>query len=123
VVQLALEVLAFLFLAYVGVIALVLFVGLVSSFSGAIGEAGKAIERLISPHDPQKCPICLSTGHPTTETTNLYAAARRGLSTRELHEWAAREFLTLESERVLKERQKREQTPSTPILSTKCSRN
>ena len=82
-IHLALEVLAFLFLSWIGFIVLVIVVAIFGAITDAIG-------RLFDAHwAPSPKTPSLTNGH--RDEPDLYARAPRGMSTDELHRWAVRE--------------------------------
>jgi hypothetical protein len=102
-IHLALEVLAFLFLCWVGLIVLGIVAAIFDSIFGTSSKTSLTPHRLppskspfalghdpIEPnHDPRTCPLCLGGGH--RDDIDLYARAPKGMSTDELYRWAARE--------------------------------
>jgi|HubBroStandDraft_4_1064222.scaffolds.fasta_scaffold07950_4 hypothetical protein len=123
-IQLALEVLAFLFLCFVGLVLLAIVFGIL----GAIGDALRKLFAATPPtprtgltktpfalghdpiepnHDPRSCPLCLGRGHPPADS-DLYARAPRGMSTDELHTWAAQERERESEDAPEQEREKRQ---------------
>jgi len=127
-IHLALEVLAFLFLCWVGLIVL----GIVAAIFGAITDAtGKLFAPYRPPssktpssktpfalgherdHDARTCPQCLGGGH--RNDPDLYARAPRGMSTDELHRWAAQER---ERETVPEQEREKRQIEAVPQYKT-----
>jgi hypothetical protein len=102
-IRLALEVLAFLFLCWVGWYGLMLAIAILSAIGDALGKLFTPASRPpssktpfalghdpIEPnHDPRTCSLCLKGGH--RDDFDSYARAPRGMSTDELYRWAAQE--------------------------------
>jgi hypothetical protein len=102
VIHLALEISAFLFLCWVGLIVLGIVAAILGSMKDALGKSFRPSRPPSSKtpfalghdpiepnHDPRTCPLCLGSGH--RDDSDLYARAPRGMSTEELHRWAAQE--------------------------------
>ncbi|HKN74223.1 MAG TPA: hypothetical protein VJW94_03520 [Candidatus Acidoferrum sp.] len=102
-IHLALEVLAFLFLCWVGWYALMVAIVILSAIGDALGKLFTPSSRppssknpfalrhypLKPNHNPRTCSLCLAGGY--RDDLELYARAPRGMSTDELNGWVAQE--------------------------------
>lgn len=102
-IHLALEVLAFLFLCWVGWYALMVAIAILSAIGDALGKLFTPSFRppssknpfalrhypLKPNHNPRTCSLCLGGGY--RDDLELYARAPRGMSTDELNRWVAQE--------------------------------